>query len=274
MEKSNIVILVTGASSGIGQAIAEKLAGNPKYTVYGTSRKEMPDRVVDDRTIHMIEMDVTDENSITNAMELLITKEKRIDVLINCAGFGISGAIESVPVEIAQKQFDVNFFGTVRVIQKTLPYMRSQKEGTIINIGSVAGYIPIPFQSMYSSAKFALESLTESLKMELSSFNINVCLVEPGDTRTNFTKSRLKAGKEEIEAFYYPANERAISIMEEDEMNGYSPDKTAQVVDKILRMEKPPLRVTVGFGYKVIYFLMKILPAGLKHYIIKKKYIG
>ncbi len=271
MEKDNIVILVTGASSGIGQAIAEKLASNPKYIVYGTSRKASDSS---NRKIHMLKMDVTDENSISNALEQLITKEKCIDVLINSAGFGISGAIESVPVDVAKKQFDVNFFGTVRVIQKVLPYMRAQKKGIIINIGSVAGYIPIPFQSMYSSAKYALESLSESLRMELAPFNIHVCLVEPGDTRTNFTKSRMKAGREEIEALYNPASKNAIQVMENDEENGYSPEKVAFAVFKLLKKKTPPMRTTVGLEYKAIYVLMKILPTRLKQSFLKKKYTG
>lgn len=280
MERDNIVILVTGASSGIGQAIAKKLASNPNYIVYGTSRQTTDDRsisVADNpygQKIRMLKMDVTDEHSISKAVEQLITNEKGIDVLINSAGFGISGAIESVPVDVAQKQFDVNFFGTIRVIQKVLPYMREQKKGLIINIGSVAGYIPIPFQSMYSAAKYALESLSESLRMELSPFHIPVCLVEPGDTCTNFTKSRMKAGREEIEILYNPASENAVTVMEKDEQNGYPPEKVAQTVYKLIKKKNPPMRTTVGFDYKAIYILMKVLPTGLKQRFLKWKYTG
>lgn len=277
MEKDSIVILVTGASSGIGQAIAKKLASDPTNIVYGTSRKTTDQNTIsaaDSGKIHMLTMDVTREDSVSTAIKQLIEREKRIDVLINSAGFGISGAIESVPVEIAKTQFDVNFFGTIRVIQKVLPYMRAQKKGHIINIGSVAGYIPIPFQSMYSSAKFALESISESLRMELAPFHIHVSIVEPGDTCTNFTKSRMKAGIEEIEALYSPASNNAVSVMEKDEQNGYPPEKVADVVYMLLKRKNPPMRITVGFEYKAIYIAMKILPTGLKQKILQKKYTG
>jgi NAD(P)-dependent dehydrogenase (short-subunit alcohol dehydrogenase family) len=116
METENIVILVTGASSGIGQAIAKTLAKDPRNIVYGTSRKAAD--YFSDSRVHMLQMDVTDEQSVASAVEKLIEKEKQIHVLVNCAGFGISGSVESVPVDIAQKQFEVNFFGVVRVIQK------------------------------------------------------------------------------------------------------------------------------------------------------------
>jgi short-subunit dehydrogenase len=272
METENIVILVTGASSGIGQAIAKTLAKDPRNIVYGTSIKAAD--YFSDSRVHMLQMDVTDEQSVASAVEKLIEKEKQIHVLVNCAGFGISGSVESVPVDIAQKQFEVNFFGVVRVIQKVLPFMRAQGRGTIINIGSVAGYISIPFQSMYSASKYALESLSEALRMELAPFNIHVCLVEPGDTRTNFTKSRLKAGKEEIEALYEPASTHAVSVMEEDEQNGYPPEEVAFIVEKIIRKKKPPMRTNVGIEYKLIYILNRILPTGLKLKVLMKKYTG
>jgi len=273
MKTKENVILITGASSGIGQAIAELLAKDGNI-VYGTSRKltETMENHTDD--IKMLKLDVTDEASVVHTLDEIIKREKRIDVLINCAGFGISGPIEAVPIEMAKKQFDVNFFGTVQMIQKTLPYMRKQKKGLIITIGSVAGYISIPFQSMYSASKFALESLSETLRMELNPFNINVCLVEPGDTRTNFTQSRVKGGVEEILAFYEPACEHALAVMEKDEENGYSPYMTALTVKRILKRKNPPVRVTVGLVYKIFYVLTKIIPTKTRLLIIRKKYIN
>jgi short-subunit dehydrogenase len=264
----NKVVLVTGASSGIGKEIAELLLDND-YTVYGTSRKSFFDETVKSNQVIMVPMDVESESSIKNVVEFISKRETGVDILINCAGSGIAGSIEGVPIHKCIDQFNVNFFGVVRVIQQVLPMMRTKKSGHIINIGSVAGYIPIPFQSMYSASKFALESLSETLRMELKKFNIKVSIVEPGDTKTNFTASRQLAGSEHIESFYIPECESAVRQMEKDEKNGYSPRKVAKTVLKVAKRKNPPVRVTVGFSYKLIYLLSKILPTRLKLLVLK-----
>ena len=195
-----------------------------------------------------------------------------LDLLVNCAGYGIAGSIEGVPVAEAKKQFDVNFFGTLSVIQAVLPHFRAQGKGQIINIGSVAGYIPIPFQSMYSAAKFAMESLTETLAMETKKFGIAVSLVEPGDTKTGFTASRIMAANSQIEENYMPESQKAVAQMEKDEQNGYSPEKVASVVLRIAGKKRPPVRITVGLSYKLIYGFSKILPTKLKLFVLKLIY--
>jgi len=267
----NLIILVTGASSGIGKAIAESFA-NQGHLVFGTSRKAPFVKNIQPSTVNMIPMETTDSASVQTAVDFVLQKAGGLDVLVNCAGYGIAGSIEGVPVSEAKKQFDVNFFGTLAVIQAVLPHFRAQKKGQIINIGSVAGYIPIPFQSMYSAAKFALESLTETLAMETKKFGIAVSLVEPGDTKTGFTSSRIMAADPGIEANYMPESQKAIEQMEKDEQNGYSPNKVAAVVLKITGRKRPPVRVTVGFSYKLFYGFSKILPTKLKLYVLKLIY--
>jgi len=267
----NSIVLVTGASSGIGKSIAELFLENG-YAVYGTSRKSKYASHPNSDGIVLLPMDVENISSIDKAVDYIIEREDKIDILINCAGFGIAGSIEAVPIEKCKKQFDVNFFGVVNVIQRILPIFRENKSGHIINIGSVAGYIPIPFQSMYSASKFALESLSETLCMELKKFNIKVSLVEPGDTKTNFTSSRELAGDKNIEVYYNPECDNAIKQMEKDEQNGYSPKRVAKAALKVAKKSNPPVRVTVGFSYKLFYLLTKILPTKLKLFVLKRIY--
>lgn len=262
------IVLVSGASSGIGKAIAESFL-NAGYIVYGTSRKASFVQNPDTSQIVMLPMDITDARSVKNAVDYVLSSEGSIDILVNCAGSGIAGSIEAVSAEKAKAQFDVTFFGTLRVIQAVMPVFRKNKSGRIINIGSVAGYIPIPFQSMYSASKFALESLSETLRMEAKKYNVLVSLVEPGDTKTNFTAMREMAGDKAIEAAYMPECEKAIKQMEKDEQNGASPASVASVVLRIARRKNPPVRVSVGFQYKLVYGLTRVLPTRLKLIILK-----
>ncbi|MEX1307483.1 MAG: SDR family oxidoreductase [Eubacteriales bacterium] len=267
----NLIILVTGASSGIGKSTAEAFV-KAGHLVFGTSRKSTFEDSVELSKVNMIPMETTDEKSVKRAVDFVLEKAGGLDILVNCAGYGIAGSIEGVPVSEAKRQFDVNFFGTLAVIQAVLPHFRSQGQGQIINIGSVAGYIPIPFQSMYSAAKFALESLTETLAMETKKFGITVSLVEPGDTKTGFTASRIMSAKKDIEENYMPESQQAIEQMEKDEQNGYSPDRVAKTVLRVAGKKHPPVRVTVGFSYKLFYGLSKILPTKLKLFVLKLIY--
>jgi len=186
------VVLITGASSGIGKAAAEYLMKNG-YKVYGTSRKEQADCTYEGSSggfIKMLKLDVCSEESIEKAVNCIMKEEGRINILINCAGFGIAGSVEDTSIDEAYKQFDTNFFGVLRMCRSILPIMRAQKKGLIINVSSIAGLISIPYQSMYSASKFAIEAATEALRCEVKPFGINVSLVEPGDTKTGFTCKR------------------------------------------------------------------------------------
>jgi len=280
------VVLITGASSGIGKAIAYELMlmGN---RVYGTSRKVVtgstriyPDSVSKDQKvveegmgfIEMVQLDVRSEESIKNAVEYVVKKEGHIDILINNAGYGIAGAIEDTTYEEAFSQFDTNFFGVMRICRNVVPIMRREGKGLIINISSVAGLISIPFQSMYSASKFALEAMTEALRIELKPFGIKVVIIEPGDTNTGFTDNRVLVKGANKESIYYEKFNKSVNTMIKDEKNGPGPETVAKVVIKAAARKNPPVRIAVGISYKLIVFLKRILPDKLIHFILARIY--
>lgn len=281
MMKTNYgnTVLITGASSGIGQAISIALA-KMGFNVYGTSRSEKPDtynEIISSSDnykgfLRMIQLDVCSEESIKKAVDLVVSEEGTIDILINNAGMGIAGSVEDTTTEESLKQFDTNFFGVLRMCRNVIPIMRNNKKGLIINISSVAGLIAIPFQAMYSSSKYAVEALTEALRIEIKPFGINVSMVEPGDTKTNFTEKRIYAAGANRNSAYSTKFEKSIKAMEKSELNGPGPDKIVKAVIKIINMKNPPIRITAGFSYKVIVFLKRILPARLVSYIVSKIY--
>ncbi|MGI6160671.1 MAG: SDR family oxidoreductase [Christensenellales bacterium] len=268
--------LVTGASSGIGREIAEALS-NAGYHVYGTSRKPAKEPVQSGEMLgflKMIAMDVRDERSIEAAVEKVLEAEGSIGVLINCAGIGIAGSVEDTSADEAIEQFDVNLFGALRVIRAVMPSMRQRRNGIIINIGSVAGSISIPFQSMYSASKAALSSLTSALRMETAPFGIKAVIIEPGDTKTGFTASRTYTrGAKENEA-YRNAFERALYTMVKDEINGMPPESVANAVMSCLKRGNPPPKSAVGLQYKFLCLLNKLLPLRLQNAVVKGMYSG
>ena len=260
------VILITGASSGIGKKSAEYLAeqGN---VVYGTSR--FPGSYSKPSKFTMLQMDVTDSDTIEDTIDQIIDKEDRIDVLINNAGMGIAGKIENTSIGNAKDQFETNFFGPLRLIQKVLPILKKQNSGMIINISSIGGLIGLPYQNMYSASKFAMEGLSESLYKELHSTNIKVVLVEPGDFKTDFTQRR-NINKNSVKSVEF---NKVIEIIEKDENNGQDPIMIAILLHKIINKTNPRLRYTVGaFDQKLAAFLKRILPNRLFDWIIMKHY--
>ncbi|MFT6051233.1 MAG: short-subunit dehydrogenase [Halioglobus sp.] len=262
------VVLITGTSSGLGKACAEHLA-NIGYTVYGTSRKPCPDTT----TYRMLAMDVTDQDSVNLAVNKLMHIEGRIDVLVNNAGSGIAGALEDTSIDELRFQFDANCFGVMRVCHKVLPIMRAQNIGHIINMASIAGLIPVPFQGAYSASKSALQSLTEVLRMEVKSFGVQVALVEPGDFCTDFTANRLYTTQSQSNEHYREACKRAVETMEEDERNGCDPIMVARLLEKIIAQTTPRLRYTVGPRLQVLaVHLRKVMPSRLFQWLIMKIY--
>lgn len=268
------MVLITGASSGIGKTTADYLM-KKGFHIYGTSRKALGNIEVNEASdaltggfLRMIPMDVTNEESVNNAINTVIEKEGHIDVLVCNAGAGIAGSVEDVSMEEARTQFDINFFGTLRVIKAVLPLMRDQGYGKIIAVSSVAGVISIPYQAHYSSSKYAVEGLAEALRYEVAPFGIKVCLVEPGDTKTGFTKSRITAQKANRESPYYERFTRSLARMEKDEQNGASPISVARVIYKMIKKKNPPVRTTVGLQYKTILFLKKILPGSILEKVV------
>lgn len=254
------VAIVTGGSSGIGLCTAETLRA-AGCTVYELSRREF----ASDGICHM-GVDVTDEAAVERTIAQIVSREGQIDILVNCAGFGISGAVEFTDLKDAKRQFDVNFFGMVNMNKAVIPVMRQNGSGRIVNISSVAAVAHIPFQTYYSASKAAIESYTCALANEVKPFGITVTCAQPGDIRTGFTAARKKnAAGDEV---YGGRISRSVAGMEKDEQKGMSPQFAGRYIAKIaLKGHVKPV-YTVGFGYKCLSILCKLLPCGFRNWIV------
>ena len=233
--------------------------------VYGLSR-----RVVGE-SFNEIQCDITSEEEVKSCISNIIEKEGKIDVLVNNAGMGISGPVETTKIYDVKKLFNVNFFGALNVINATLPFMREKRQGRIINISSVASPISIPFQAFYSASKAAIDSLTFALRAEVSDFNIKVSSVLPGDTKTGFTASREKQNIDNA-GEYAEKMQRSVAQMEKDEQNGMNALSVAKLVYKVSVKKRPPVHTVVGVQYKILVFLSRILPKSFVNRIIKGMY--
>jgi NAD(P)-dependent dehydrogenase (short-subunit alcohol dehydrogenase family) len=272
MPSSDRVVLITGASSGIGQACASHLHRRG-YRVYGTSRRAALEPVVDPAGFFMLRMDVDSDESVETAVRLIVEREGRIDVAVNNAGFAVAGAIEETSTQEAKMQMETNFFGTLRVCRAVLPIMREQGGGYIVNVSSAAGRISVPFQALYSASKFAVEALTEALRMEVEPFGIRVAMVEPGDLQTGLTASRRMAAAATDQSAYAQGRSAALAVAETDETGGPSPDKVAPLLERIINSRSPRLRYTVGALYERIALgLKRFFPAGVFEWGLMKYY--
>lgn len=267
------IVLVTGASSGIGKAIA-LLLSQKGYKVYGTSRRPVDAEQGDDSSIRMLQMDVCNEESVKMAIDKIIEAEGELGIVINNAGMGIAGSVEDTSHQEAFLQFDTNFFGVHTVIRQVLPNMRKLKRGLIINMSSVGAVFPIPYQSMYVASKAAVEGMSGSLRNELRPFGINVAIVEPGDTKTGFTASRVFVKAADDNSAYEEYCKKSIRVMERDENNGPEPIVVARVVEKIINRKNPPLTVAVGAQYKLLVLLKRLIPKRLEAFIVAQMYKG
>lgn len=269
-ERKRVVALVTGASSGLGNAVATQLA-KKGYAVYGASRSAETRQRKADEFFEPVTMDASSDGSVSAAVAYVLAKEGRIDALVCCAGMGIAGAVEETPVAEAIRQMDVNFIGVVRIVQSVLPGMR-KAGGTILVIGSMAGLTGIPFQSFYSASKYALEGFVESLRMELCQFPVRVALIEPGDFRTGFTSARRILGLG-ADSPYAVQGRRAIKVMEDSERAGSDPVIVARLVLSLLARKKLRSRYTVGPGVqKFAMVLKRFLPHRLYELLIMANY--
>ncbi len=237
MNKS--VILVTGASAGIGRKCATHLA-SAGWTVIGASR-----RGTSSDSWRGVPMDVDRDRSVERAFEIVDAEYGQLNAVLACAGWGLAGAAERTSLEDAKAQFETNFWGAVRVVNATLPRLRERGGGHVVLMSSIAGILGIPYQAFYSASKFALEGYAESLAYEVAPFNVHVTLVEPGNFKTDFTAARRKV-ELSVNDPYRGACEKAITVMERDEVNGADPVDVARAVEKILRSKNPPRRVSVG----------------------------
>ncbi|MFA7444724.1 MAG: SDR family oxidoreductase [Flavobacteriaceae bacterium] len=262
------IIFITGASSGIGKAIGEYLH-DKNYVVYGTSRN--PEKYPNSK-IRLLALDVADVVSIKNAVTEILEKENRIDVLINNAGAGITGALEEIPTSEIKRNFETNFFGPIEVMKAVLPQMRKQKSGRIINITSIAGYMGLPYRSVYSASKGALELITEALRMEVKQFGIEVTNVAPGDFATNIAQGRYHAPL--IQGSDYEISYgKTLDLMNTHVDSGSNPIEMAEAVHKIITTPKPKIHYKVGaFLQKFSIVLKRILPDKVYEKMLMKHY--
>ena len=256
------VVVVTGASSGIGLATAQRLA-TAGYKVYGLARRPFSDEL-----FACLQADVTDEKGMEALLQSIYEKEGHIDAVVNNAGMGIAGAMEYATPESIQRIFDTNLTALVKISSLALKYLKETK-GNLVNIGSVAGELPIPFQSCYSATKAGVLNFSLALDGEVRRFGVKVTVVQPGDTKTGFTAARVIEGGDEG---YNGKVGQSIRRMEHDEQNGKSPDSVAKAVEKALRRKHPPLKITVGGQYKFFVGLKKLLPVRFVNFILRKLY--
>jgi short-subunit dehydrogenase len=250
------VVFITGASSGIGKSIGEFLH-HKDFVVYGTSRN--PDAITQS-IFPVLKLDVRNAQSIQECVALILQKEGRIDVLINNAGVGITGPIEEIPSEEIRNNFETNLFGPIEVMKATLPQMRLQKSGLIINITSIAGYMGLPYRGIYSASKGALELITEALRMEVKAFGIQITNVAPGDFATNIAAGRYHAPVLKGSAYERPYG-NTLQEMDVHVDSGSNPNEMAEAVYSIINTKQPKIHYKVGaFMQKISIVLKRVLP--------------
>lgn len=260
------VAIVTGGSSGIGRATAAALL-RAGCTVYEFSRHD-----AGDPGIRHMGVDVTDEGAVNAAVSSVLEREGRVDIVINCAGFGISGAVEFTELADAKRQFDVNFFGMVNVNHAVLPAMRVAGGGRIVNISSVAAPAAIPFQTYYSASKAAINCYTCALANEVKPFGITVTAVQPGDIATGFTDAREKTMEGDRE--YGGRISRSVAGMEKDERGGMKPETAGAYICKVALKKRVKPLYAIGTAYKGACFLCQLLPCGPRNWLVGKLYGG
>jgi NAD(P)-dependent dehydrogenase (short-subunit alcohol dehydrogenase family) len=262
------VVLITGGSSGIGKSVGEFLSSKG-FTVFGTSRN--PERYSDSK-FELVQLDVSDVDSIQKAVQKVIEKAGRLDVVINNAGAGITGAVEEIPMAEIKRNFETNFFGPINVIKSVLPQMRAQNSGLIINITSIAGYMGLPYRGVYSASKGALELVTEAMRMEIKDFNIKMTNVAPGDFATNIAAGRYHAPVLEDSPYKAPYG-NTLKLMDEHVDAGKDPLMMAKAIHNIVLTETPKVHYKVGeFVQKFSIVLKRILPDKVYEKMLQNHY--
>ncbi|MES2629083.1 MAG: SDR family oxidoreductase [Bacteroidota bacterium] len=264
------VVLVTGGSSGIGEAIARHLSSLPGYKVYATSRKAENGQVINGITF--IKLDVTSTTSATDAISWLHTTEGRIDVLINNAGIGFAGPLEHTTKDEINAVMNTNVYGILDLCRLVTPIMRAQGGGNILNVSSLAGRFGLPFRGVYSATKFALEGLTESLSQEVQQFGISVSLVEPGEFSTNISENRQTTALPE-DSVYTAQFSLMYDLLNTELTKALSPSIMGKAVEKILNTRKPKLRYVVSSPFQRLTLVLKaILPARVFEKLLMNHY--
>ncbi|MEM9053508.1 MAG: SDR family oxidoreductase [Bacteroidota bacterium] len=265
------VVLVTGGSSGIGLSTCQHLKAKG-FTVYGTSRKvingDQP------HGFHMVQMEITDPDSIKAGVDYILQKEKRIDVLVNNAGTGMAGAVEDATTEEIDQIFRLIVFAALDVTRAVTPSMRKNGGGKIINISSVGGEFGLPFRGIYSAAKGALDRFSETLRLELSPWKIYVSTIQPGDIKTNINKTRLTVAKSNQEdSHYYSIFQKMYKQISEEVANSKDPIIVAKIVERIIRSKSPKMRYpAASFVQRLSISLNRILPTEVFQKMLQWRY--
>lgn len=259
------VTLVTGASSGIGREIAQVLAQRGAR-VFGTARN--PKSASPVPGVELVRMDVTDDASVNEAIQGIVRKAGPVEVVVNNAGYGLTGALEETALPEARDQFETNFFGVLRVTNAVLAQMRQRGYGRIVNISSVVGFIPAPFMGMYTASKHAVEGYTETLDHEVRQFGVRAVLIEPSYTKSNINQNE-KTAQTHLDAYAvhrHRMHERVATGIE----NGDEPQLVAEAVWRAVTAESPRLRYPVGKGV-LLSRLHRFAPAALFDWAIRKE---
>jgi NAD(P)-dependent dehydrogenase (short-subunit alcohol dehydrogenase family) len=270
------VALVTGASSGIGWETTRLLA-QQGFLVFAASRG-MPCFLQQARLepglaqqIRALTLDILDTASCEMAVQTVLTQAGRLDALVHCAGAGLAGAIEEIPLSEAFWQYDNLLYGTIRLVHAALPHLRQQGGGRIVLVTSVAAVIPIPFQTYYSSAKAAVQAFALGLDAEVRPLGVRVSVVAPGDTRTGFTAARRLAPAA-VDSPYASRIARSVQRMEQDEQNGMPPAAIARVIVRQLTRRSPRLLAVPGLQYKILVELSRLLPLAFVRRVVANLY--
>lgn len=260
------VVLITGASSGIGKAVSIMFA-EAGHHVYGGSRRKtsVPN-------VKMLVMDVRSESEVKNGINQILSEHGRLDILVSNAGTGIAGSVEDTSISEAISQFETNYFGALRVIREVLPIMRGQRSGTIIAVGSLAARFALPFQAGYSASKAALSTTLEAMRAEVSPYGVRVCVIEPGDTQTSFTESRESTYLAAKGSAYSERFLRSVNKMAMDERSGKAPILAAKAIYKAAMSKNPPIRKGVSRTDRFIVFLRRLLPDRFVCFLVGKVY--
>ena len=262
------IALITGVSSGIGRATATLLSGRG-FRVFGTMRRlGEPEGQLG--AVEVIRLDVRDEQSVRSCVQTVLDRAGRIDALVNNAGYALIGSLEETSIEEAKELFETNFFGALRMAQAVLPIMREQGYGRIVNIGSVVGFLPAPYQGIYAASKHALEGYSESLDHEVRQFGIRVAVVEPGFTRTKIDQNRQLI-RQPLAVYAHDRN-RVLSANPVNIANGDDPLGVASVVLEAFTSRSPRLRYPAGSQAKLATRLRTFIPASLFDKGLRKQF--
>lgn len=243
----------------MGKACVEKLSGRG-HRVYGTVYGIDMDPEWKNLPYTLLPCDITDQGSVESFYRQVLEEARRIDVLVNCAGFAFEGSVEDTTVEEAKFQFEVNFFGTHRMIRRVMPVMREQGGGKIITISSLAAQVPgVPYQGFYSMSKKAVDGLVETLRVEGKPFGIQATSINPGDMKTDFTTNRVRAAALKPGSAYYEPSMKSVEIMKKSELGSQGPDAVGDLICRLVDAKKLKPKYFIEPKYKALLFLMRFL---------------